>query len=463
MMLYRALRRVARIALRWYYADVETEGHERLPRDGPLLLVANHPNALVDAMLVAVTVPRRVLLTAKATLFEQPFLAAALRAVGVVPLRRAKDEPRASSGSMASTGRNADAFQMVTRALAGGGTVLVFPEGISHDAPALAPLRTGAARMALMAHEAGVAVRVVACGLIYEEKERPRSRVLVRIGEPLDVEDWLASNGPDAPALTAEIDRRLRRVTLNFASTDRAQRAVQLARTLDAVVGDAPPLVRPRPLGLEADLARRIDAASDALAVAPAAVVQRADAFIGRSDALERRLAAHGIALTELRVSPRVRHGAWFLLRESAGLLLALPVAMVDRAAHDLPVRLARAVARRSLASDPSRDQPAMRTILLAAGLLLLWYLGIGLVVDHWLGSRAAIVTIAVMLLSASAELTLRDHVSRAWRRARSYLALRSHPELRAAAVAEADRLLEEARALELTLVDGAMGARGTR
>jgi hypothetical protein len=83
--------------------------------------------------------------------------------------------------------------------------------------------------------------------------------------------------------------------------------------------------------------------------------------------------------------------------------------------------------------------------------------------VDHWLGSRAAIVTIAVMLLSASAELALRDHVSRAWRRARSYLALRSHPELRAAAVAEADRLLEEARALELTLVDGAMGARGTR
>lgn len=463
MMLYRALRRVARIALRWYYADVETEGREQLPPVGPLLLVANHPNALVDAMLVAVAVPRRVLLTAKATLFEQPFLAAALRAVGVVPLRRAKDEPHASSGSTSSTGRNADAFQMVTRALAGGGTVLVFPEGISHDAPALAPLRTGAARMALMAHEAGVALRVVACGLTYEEKERPRSRVLVRIGEPLDVADWLASHGPDVPALTVEIDRRLRHVTLNFASADRARRAVQLARTLDAVVSDAPPLARPRPLGLEADLARRIDAASDALAVAPAAVVQRADAFIARSDALERQLAAHGIALTELRISPRAWHGAWFLLRESAVLLLALPVAMVDRAAHDIPVRVARAVARRSLASDPSRDQPAMRTILLAAGLLLLWYLGIGLAVDHWLGIRVALVTIAVMLLSASAELALRDHVSRAWRRAGSYVALRSHPELRAAALAEADRLLEEARDLELTLVEGAIGARGTR
>src|SRR5690348_13315972 len=193
MMLYRVLRGVARIALRWYYADVVTEGREQLPRGGPLLLVANHPNALVDAMLVGVAVPRRILLTAKATLFEQPLLAAALRAVGVVPLRRAKDEPGATDGTTSSAGRNADAFQMVTRALADGGAVLVFPEGISHDAPAIAPLRTGAARMAMMAHDAGVALGVVAVGLIYEEKERPRSRVLVRIGEPLDVARWLAS------------------------------------------------------------------------------------------------------------------------------------------------------------------------------------------------------------------------------------------------------------------------------
>jgi 1-acyl-sn-glycerol-3-phosphate acyltransferase len=462
-MLYRALRRIARIALRWYYADVVTEGRERLPTSGPLLLVANHPNALVDAMLVIVAVPRRVLLTAKATLFEQPLLAALLRAVGVVPLRRAKDEPGTPSRRASPAARNADAFQMVTRALAGGGAVLVFPEGISHDAPEIAPLRTGAARMALMAHDSGVALRVAAVGLIYEEKERPRSRVLVRVGEPLDLHGWLATHGPDVAALTAEIDDRLRHVTLNFASADRARRAVQLARTLDAVGTDVPPLDRPRPLGPEAEFARRIDAGSDALAVAPAPVVQRADAFIRRSDALERLLAARGVALAELRVSPRVRHGAWFVLRESVVLLLAFPVAFVDRVAHDIPVRLARATARRSLASDPSRDQPAMRTILLAAGLLVLWYLLVGLALDYWLGIGVALVAIVVMLLSASAELALRDHVARAWRRARSYLALRADPEFRANALAEADRLLEEARALELALHSAATNARERR
>lgn len=459
-MLYRALRRIARVAIGWYYADVVVEGDEQLPANGPLLLVANHPNALVDAMLVGIAVPRRILLTGKATLFEHPALAAGLRAIGVVPLRRAKDERTGAANDAPAVSRNADAFATVTTALAKGGAVLVFPEGISHDAPAIAPLRTGAARMALMAHQSGVNdLQVIAIGLTYEEKERPRSRILVRIGKPLRVEHWIALNGSDASSLTAEIDRQLRRVTLNFASADRARRAAQLARALDAVASDAPPIHHPRSLGPEAALAHRIEVASGALADAPESTVRLADAFIAEVAAFERRLAAQGIALPELRVSPRRRHGAWFVFRESALASLALPVAIVDRIAHDLPVRLARTIARRSLASDPSRDQPAMRTILFATGFLFCWYVAIGVTLARWLGIGVAVVAIAVMILSAGTEIALRDRAARGWQRARSYLALRADPAFRSAALAEAGRLLDDAQALEQALLSSAQQA----
>lgn len=456
MMVYRLLRRLARTALGWYYADIVVEGREHLSASGPTLLVANHPNALVDAMAVSVAVPRRVLLTAKATLFEQPALAALLRVVGVVPLRRARDEQAAATSSAPvapAAARNADAFQAVVAAFTDGSTVLVFPEGISHDAPALAPLRTGAARMALMARRAGVrALRIVAVGLIYEEKERPRSRLLVRVGEPLDLEGWLATHPDDAAALTAEIDARLRLVTLNFANDARARRAEHLARTLGAVARSAAPLGHPPSLAPEADLARRIETASDALAAAPAPLAHRAGAFAADVDAFTRRLATRGVALPALRVSLRVRRGAWFVLREALLLAIALPVALLDRVAHDFPVRLARALAQRSLASDPSRDQPAMRTIVLGTGLLLAWYLLLGVALTHWLGVAAAAFILATTALSASADLALRDRVSRAWQRARTYLALRADPALRASALADADRLLEEARSLEQAL-----------
>lgn len=455
MMLYRALRRVAHIALGWYYADVVVQGREHLPPAGPVLLVANHPNALVDAMTVAVAVPRRVVLTAKATLFDQPAMAMLLRAVGVVPLRRARDEDNAVPGAAPSAARNADAFQMVTASLATGSTVLVFPEGISHDAPALAPLRTGAARMALMARASGVqALRIIAIGLVYEEKERPRSRVLVSIGAPLDLDAWVEpGSGDDAVALTAEIDARLRCVTLNFADDARARRAVQLARMLDAIASEnVPSLAQPRALAPEAELARRIEVASDALAVAPEFVARQADAFIAAAEAFERRLAERGVAVSELRVSPRTRHGARFIFRESLLLALALPVALIDRLAHDLPVRFARMVAQWSLAGDPSRDQPAMRTILLGAIALPAWYVILAVILGSWFGVRVVLLALVTMALSAGAELAIRDRVSRSWRRARTYLALRADPALNASALAEANQLLEQARAVERAL-----------
>src|SRR5690242_11071108 len=95
--MYALLRAIAGVALRWYYRDIQVEGVERIPRRRPLLLVVNHPNALIDALLVAWVVPRRVLITAKSTLFTNPLAAATLRWLGVVPLRRASDEASKSA------------------------------------------------------------------------------------------------------------------------------------------------------------------------------------------------------------------------------------------------------------------------------------------------------------------------------------------------------------------------------
>jgi 1-acyl-sn-glycerol-3-phosphate acyltransferase len=89
-----------------------------------VLIIANHPNALVDAMLVASSVDRRVLLTAKATLFKNPFLASLVGAVRVVPLHRARDERDTVRSGTAVT-RNDDAFRMVTEAFRLGRVVLV--------------------------------------------------------------------------------------------------------------------------------------------------------------------------------------------------------------------------------------------------------------------------------------------------------------------------------------------------
>lgn len=454
-MLYRVLRAAADVALRWYYADIVVQGAERIPTTGPLVIAANHPNALVDALLAVTALHRPVRLTAKATLFEHPLLAPLLRAVGVVPLRRAKDELAARRDGEVSVARNTESFRQVTDALRHGSVVLVFPEGISHDAPTLAPLKTGAARMALSAADAGVrGVRLLPLGLIFERKEKPRSRVLVRVGEPIDVDAWRARTNPgDAGRLTADLDGALRHVTLNFATETRAERAVSLARALAAITVSPPSLGRPRPLAAEAEIARRIEVATDALENASPPVARQADAFIARAAALEERLAARGVTLADVRVSPALRHGARFLLRESLVVVDTLPFALLGRVMHWIPLRAARALAMRPLARDPSRDQPAMRTIVLGLAFVLLWYALQAALVAHWLGWLAALAWLFVLFLSARIDVHLQERVGRAWCRARTYLALRADPGLREQALAEIDAVVREALELEAALV----------
>ena len=454
-MLYRALRAAAAVALRWYYADVVVQGAERIPAEGALVITSNHPNALVDALLVSTTLRRRVRLTAKATLFEHPLLALVLRAVGVVPLRRAKDELAAQREDGVSVARNAESFQRVTEALTRGSAVLVFPEGISHDEPMLAPLKTGAARMALAAAAAGVrGIRVLPVGLIFERKEQPRSRVLVRIGDSIDVDAWCArARSDDAGRLTADIDSALRHVTLNFASEARARRAVALARAL-AAISDAPPdLGRPRALATETELARRIEVATEALESAPPSVARLADAFIRRVEVLEARLARRGVALADVQISPRLRHGAWFVVRESLVLVAALPVALLGRVTHWLPLQVARSLAMRPLVADPSRDQPAMRTIVLGLALVLLSYALQAALVAYWFGAVAAISWLVVLFMSAQVDFLLRDRRGRVWRRARTYLALRADPGLRGESLTEIHALVTNGLALEAMLI----------
>src|SRR5919108_4593856 len=183
MVLYRLLRAVAGIALRWFYREVSVRHAERIPGGAtPLLLVVNHPNALVDALLVGWAMPRPITITAKATLFENPAVAWFLRYMGVVPLRRASDERRrrAAAGRAADPAgrapgidRNTEAFRAILGRLEQGGAVLIFPEGKSHDEPALAPLRTGPARIALQAHDEGRvrSLAILPIGLVFEQKE----------------------------------------------------------------------------------------------------------------------------------------------------------------------------------------------------------------------------------------------------------------------------------------------------
>jgi 1-acyl-sn-glycerol-3-phosphate acyltransferase len=446
-MIYALLRAIAGLALRWYYSGIDVEGLERVPRHAPVLLVVNHPNALVDALVVGWIIPRRLVLTAKATLFANPALAWLLRVVGVVPLKRAKDE--AASSGAPDPRRNLDAFRAVHAALRQGRAALIFPEGISHDEPYLAPLRTGAARIALDgARSAGVrGLVIVPVGLNFERKEWLRSRILVQVGEPISVDRWVPDDeGAAVEELTAEIDARLRAVTLNYASADDAARARALASSLARLIEEPPEVGAPDSLRAEVVIARRIEEARGALQGADEATRERVDVLLTRLSAFERSLAREDIALDDVAISSAFGPGARFVAREGWRVVVGGPVAAWGRINHWIPFHLARALAMRSV---ESAADPAMRTIVATTTLVLVFYLLQGALVWHFIGAIGAALYLVSLPLAADISFALRDRLTRVRQRARAYLRFRRDPDLQRRLIDELRWLRDEALALD--------------
>lgn len=448
---YRLLHRVARLALHWYYRQVTVDGADRIPRKGPALLVVNHPNALLDVLFAGVVSPRQLTFTGKSTLFENPVQAAFLRSMRVVPLRRAQDERVAPPDTARpdvttrDAARNADAFAAIHGALAAGRIVLIFPEGRSWDEPRLAPIRTGAARIALAARDAGVhGVTVVPMGINYERKDGLRSRVLVQVGEPIAL-DALPQERLGVDAITREIGDRLRAVTLNFDDEGDADEVLDLATTLAATTDEIRPLGDPdAPLVAKVDVARRADAIRKRLerGELPAFTEQRVRHVQRRLRALQRTATRLGIRLDDVALDTRLPAAGRFVIRELLLGAIGIPFALWGRINHFLPFTLATVIGRRNATA---RSQLAMRTIVLGGLLVPLFYLLQTVIVWRVTSAAWALLYVVSLVPSASWDIRYAERLRRMARRARAWRHFRDDPALQAKLRDELFALRDEA------------------
>ncbi len=193
-----------------FYGHVEIDGLENLPDTGPVVLCANHTNALADAVVMQVSCPRHVHPLARSGLFEKLWLKPFLNFVEGVPVYRKQD-----AGS--DTAQNEDMFRSCYEKLAENAVLIIFPEGQSHSDPQLRDIKTGAARIAVgNMKENGLAPALIPVGMFFTDKGSFRSDVLVQYGEPVDMQ--LTTDIDDYESvreLTRRLEAALRGLTLN--------------------------------------------------------------------------------------------------------------------------------------------------------------------------------------------------------------------------------------------------------
>jgi len=211
---YRFLRWLIRVATQVFFRRIEIGGDDNVPRDGAVIFCGNHPNSLLDPILITAYCGRVVHFAAKDVLFANPLMRVLLHIAGAVPVRRSQDH-----GGRVD---NSEMFETMYAVLAAGRATGIFPEGVSHDSSELAPLKTGAARMAygVKGKHPDTRVFLVPTGLVYFERNRFRSNVLIQFGAPIEIDQaWLDHQSRDGEKavreLTDLIDARLRALTIN--------------------------------------------------------------------------------------------------------------------------------------------------------------------------------------------------------------------------------------------------------
>lgn len=220
MLLY-LLYPLVRFALWVFFRRLEVKGRELVPPGRPLVLVANHPNVMLDVLLLAAFAPGpfpRFL--GKTTLFKNTLYTFFLRRLGGIPVARSQDP-----GSQ--VGRNQEMLQEACQTLKEGASLALFPEGLSRSGLQLRPFKPGAARIALRAEDEAngqAGVCLIPVGLTYSDPGMFRSEVVIQFGAPVEVSGFLqayrANHGDGAQQLTSLLYQRLLSLTLHLENPD---------------------------------------------------------------------------------------------------------------------------------------------------------------------------------------------------------------------------------------------------
>lgn len=162
-------------------------GRENIPRGKPVLYCSNHPNSFMDALLVAISVPRQTYFLVRSDVFKAGWQAKALDFLYLIPVYRIQE-------GVENLQKNDETFRICNEHLKNRQSIIIFSEGLCVMERRLRRLRKGTARIAFGAEEAAdfnLGITIVPVGVNYTDKPwKFREPLHIRFGKPFEVREF---------------------------------------------------------------------------------------------------------------------------------------------------------------------------------------------------------------------------------------------------------------------------------
>lgn len=185
-MFYKLLKWIAKIALKIFFRKIQFTTLSPIPQRSPLIVISNHPNTFMDALLIASLIDREFYFLTNASVFTNKWVKWLLKQLHMIPVFRKQDVKEGNPD-------NSKTFEACVQHLKNHGALIIFPEGISIGKRQLKKFKTGTARIAFQAEESNnfqLNLMILPVGINYTEPENFRSNVLIITGKPIIVKNF---------------------------------------------------------------------------------------------------------------------------------------------------------------------------------------------------------------------------------------------------------------------------------
>lgn len=202
-----------RAALTFYFGKIKIEGLWNVPSKKPILFVANHQNALLDALLIATHCHRKPYFLTRSDVFKSELLKQLFEFLQMIPIYRIRDGVNSLKGNTAI-------FEYCSRLLQGGEAILIFPEGNHSLKRRVRPLSKGFTRILFQALESNptMDIGIVPIGVNYVNAAVFPDKAALYYGEEIKVHDFFDKDDKSGSAsrLKEEVSRQLKKLTTHI-------------------------------------------------------------------------------------------------------------------------------------------------------------------------------------------------------------------------------------------------------
>ena len=215
MILYQFFKNYMRIALYFFYKNILVYGKENIPKNGAVLFVSNHKNALIDPLIITVNTKRKLYFLSRASAFKIKPIAWFLSNLNMIPIYRIRDGKNTIS-------KNEIVFKKCYDILNKNKSILIFPEGTHEIKRMVTPLKKGFARIVIGTLEKypNLQLQILPIGLNYTDATLFGESTSIYYGKPILANDFIDKNNPTISIenLVTVVNEKLKGLTTNIKS-----------------------------------------------------------------------------------------------------------------------------------------------------------------------------------------------------------------------------------------------------